>query len=321
MISAAQNVHNESILFGDHPFRYCDNYQFGVCNWLVPADSNVQYCSACKLNRTIPNLSNSLHYQAWKNIERAKHRAIYNIQCLRLPVLSKVEAPEEGLAFEFLASSNETSAEESVQTGHFKGIITINLNEADSVHRELIRKQMSEPYRTLIGHFRHELGHYYWKQLMLNENNLTSFRELFGDETRDYGAALDDYYQYGFNSNWKEHFISRYATSHPWEDWAETWAHYLHIMDTLETAFAFGINTDPHLRGGPPMSMESNFDPYKQVDFNTIINAFLPLTFAINSINRSIGISDIYPFTLSPTVIKKLNFIHNLLKAGQEPAL
>ena len=315
MIAAAAQNNGHFITYDHQRFQYCQNQPYGVCNWLVPQSSGVQFCDACKLNRTIPNLSNTHHYQAWKNIEQAKHSVIYNIQCLNLPLQSKEEAPDQGLAFEFLADSNN-DPEKSVQTGHFEGTITINLDEADSVHRELTRKQMFEPYRTLIGHFRHELGHYYWTHLMgLTADSLVQFRELFGDERKDYGTALDEYYKSGINQNWREHFISSYATSHPWEDWAETWAHYLHIMDTLESAFAFGLTTDPQLHGVPTMSMKSEFNPYLQADFSAVIEAFLPLTFAINSINRSMGLSDIYPFTLSSTVIKKLNFIHYLVKS------
>ena len=295
-------------------YNYCQNYAHGVCNWLVPVKSNTSLCEACKLNQTIPNLNNPKHFKAWQKLEKAKHRLIYSLQRFNLPVKSKIEAPNLGLAFAFLSDENINSNKEPLKTGHLNGLITINLVEADSVHREYIRTQMSEPYRTLIGHFRHEIGHYYWDQLVLpNPKFLASFRENFGDERTDYALAIKKYYSDERSLNWQQYYVSEYAASHPWEDWAETWAHYLHLVDALETAFTFGLSIQPNLQNVPSMNMQANFDPYLESNFDIILNACIPLTFAVNSINRSMGQPDLYPFIITQSVGKKLRFIHQLL--------
>ena len=294
-------------------YQYCQNYQHGVCNWLVPVDTHQQFCDACRLNKTIPNLNEEKYQKAWQKLERAKHRLVYSLKRLNLPTRSKMDDPETGLAFDFLSNEHQHEGG-GVKTGHLKGLITINAAEADSVHREYIRKQMGEPYRTLIGHFRHEIGHYYWEQLVLNSpSSLEQFRELFGDETTDYSSALQAHYNQGGPLDWSRQFVSEYASSHPWEDWAETWAHYLHLIDTLETAYAFGLSLAPNLINAPSMSMMANFDPYTEPDFDKILKACIPLTFAVNSLNRGMGQPDLYPFILVPAVVQKLRFIHNLL--------
>lgn len=297
-------------------YQYCQNYQHGVCNWLVPVDSGKQFCDACRLNKTIPNLETPKLQRAWQRLEMAKHRLVYALHRLNLPTRSKMDDPYSGLAFDFLSDKHvHDGGEKGVRTGHFQGLVTINVAEADSVQRESIRKQMGEPYRTLIGHFRHEIGHYYWEKLVLsNGYMLDQFRQLFGDERNDYGSALQNYYQYGAPLNWKQHYISEYASSHPWEDWAETWAHYLHLVDTLETAYAFGLSLAPNLYNVPEMSMMANFDPYTEPVFDRIIKACIPLTFALNSMNRSMGHQDFYPFVVVPAVEDKLRFIHQLLR-------
>ncbi|PHN01210.1 zinc-binding metallopeptidase family protein [Flavilitoribacter nigricans] len=293
-------------------YQYCANFAHKVCNWLVPDDGQAGFCEACQLNKTIPNLEVQDNVLAWYQLEKAKHRLVYGLQRLGLPIISKTEDPERGLAFDFLSPDADDT--QQVQTGHLNGLITINLAEADSVHREWIRRKMSEPYRTLIGHFRHEVGHYYWDLLVFpQENALTSFRNLFGDETRDYGEALEAYYQQGAPSDWQENYISSYASAHAWEDWAETWAHYLHIMDTVETGFTFGLSLHPQKAGPELFEKQTMLDPYSEADFTNIVEAFVPLTFAINSFNRGMGISDIYPFVIAPGVQQKLTFIHDLV--------
>jgi hypothetical protein len=170
---------------------------------------------------------------------------------------------------------------------------------------------MGEPYRTLLGHFRHEIAHYYWIRLVANSLSLEQFREVFGDERRDYGGALQDYYTRGAPADWPERFVSAHAVSHPWEDFAETWAHYFHIVDTLETANAFGLIVKPKL----PQSLAAKtyFDPHDS-DLDRLIGSWLPLTFAVNSINRSMGLHDLYPFVLSPPAIAKLAFVHERVR-------
>jgi len=291
-------------------YKPCDNEKYGVCNWLIPAYQNDIYCKACRLNRAIPALSDPENLEKWRKLEIAKHRLIYSLLRLNLPVQPKTGNSLEGLQFDFL---NDVSPNKKITTGHDQGVITINVLEADEVERVSNKLNLGEQYRTLLGHFRHEIGHYYWDVLVKNSDLLFKFRELFDDETIDYGDALQGYYQTGAPSNWADNFISPYATAHPWEDWAESWSHYLHMMDTLETAHAFGIAIRPDLNTQVElMEAEIKLDPYQAEDFEDIIKMWLPLTFAVNSLNRSMGHSDFYPFIISPRVIEKLKFIHDV---------
>src|SRR5450432_1760126 len=285
----------ENIKDKEQKFHFCKNAEYGTCNWIIPADQESVFCQACDLNRIIPDLNNNENLKRWKNIEIAKHRLVYSLLRLRLPVKKKIADEEAGIAFDFMA---DTSPKEKIMTGHDNGIITLNIDEADEAERVKHKLDLGERYRTLLGHFRHEIGHYYWEVLIKNSDLIEKYRALFGDEEKDYSDALEIYYKNGAPSNWSEHFISPYATSHAWEDWAETWAHYLHLMDTLETASSFGIRIQQ--------------DPYDITDFNQIIKWWLPLTFAVNSLNRSMGYSDFYPFVISNPVVKKLQFIHEL---------
>ena len=200
-------------------------------------------------------------------------------------------------------------------TGHDNGLITINLAEADDSERERMRRQMGEPYRTLLGHFRHEIAHYYWDRLVRDAPGIEAFRQLFGDEREDYGAALQRHYANGPPPDWQERFVTTYASTHPWEDWAETWAHYFHMVDTLETASAFGMRVRPRVTKGADLSTAIDFDPHSAA-LDRIVDSWLPLTFAVNSINRSMGIADLYPFVLAPPVIVKLSFIHERIHAA-----
>jgi hypothetical protein len=299
-------------------YRFCDNRAHSVCNWLIPSGETRNLCKACRMNHTIPNLENAAHFAAWRHLEFAKHRLIYSLLRLDLPLSSKGKSPDTGLAFDFL-SEDPLEPDKRVRTGHEQGLITINIAEADPAYRELARAQMGEPYRTVIGHFRHEIGHYYWERLVqMDEHQLGGFRELFGDERGDYAEALKSYYASGPPSNWGTGFISAYSTSHPWEDWAETWAHYMHLVDTLETAFAFGLRLKPDLKDLELLNMTADIDPYSHPDFDAVVAACLPLIFAVNSLNRSMGQPDLYPFVLPPPVIHKLRFIHQLCQSSRE---
>ncbi|WP_273565593.1 zinc-binding metallopeptidase family protein [Maribacter halichondriae] len=289
-------------------YKYCKNQQYEVCNWLVPKDSPQDFCSACQLNRTIPNLSFKENLQNWQNLEVAKHRLVYQLQKIGLDLRTKM-TDAEGLCFDFITKNND----QNIMTGHANGIITILLREADSTLREQARKEMQERYRTLIGHLRHEVGHYFWEQLISkNEDILSQFRNIFGNEETNYGDALQAYYKNGAPDNWRDSYISKYATSHPWEDWAETWAHYLHIMDMVETAHFFGLEVNSK-EISDTMKIASSFDPYTVKDFETIIRTCVPLSYAVNSINRAMGIPDVYPFVITPAVVNKMKFIHQLL--------
>ncbi len=291
-------------------FRYCKNAEYSACNWLIHDDQPVEYCTACELNRTIPDLTKEENLKRWRNIEIAKHRLVYSLLRLRLPVSKKIGDEETGIAFDFLAA---TSSKDKVITGHENGVITLNIEEADEAARVRHKQDLGERYRTLLGHFRHEIGHYYWELLIKGKEELGKFRQLFGDEEVDYSVALETYYKNGPAPNWSRDFISPYASSHPWEDWAETWAHYLHLMDTLETAFSFGIRIQPDMiQDTKQIQASIQQDPYDMTDFNQIMKWWLPLTFAVNSLNRSMGHSDFYPFVISEQVVHKLEFIHAL---------
>ena len=292
-------------------YRYCDNHAYDVCNWLVEDKSAARYCTACSLNQTIPDLNKLEYRQRWSVIEAAKHRLIYTLLRLNLPLLSKYTDPEKGLSFDFMA--DEQNSEQKIMTGHDNGLITLNIAEADDVEREMARRSMVEAYRTVLGHFRHEVGHYYWDRLIDGTPNLEPYRKLFGDDRLDYGEALKTHYSEGAPADWNEHFISTYASTHPWEDWAETWAHYLHIIDTLETAYAFGLSIKPGVvPTASGLSTVIKADPFRLQNFDDIISMWLPLVFAMNSLNRSMGQPDLYPFVIPAKVIEKLKFIHEV---------
>jgi hypothetical protein len=293
--------------------RFCKNSEFNACNWLVTVDSGEDFCPSCQTNRTIPDVSDAERLECWQLLQVAKNRLIYGLMRLRLPIVSKLREAARGVAFDFLAGE-EFDFREKVITGHSEGLITINIAEADPAMREQHRENMAEPYRTLLGHFRHEIGHYYWERLIQgDEARLASFRQMFGDEQLDYAQALDAHYNGGPPADWQQHFVSAYASSHPWEDWAETWAHYLHIVDTLETAHAFGIRIRPREVKDPTMEAVADFDPYRAGRFEDLIEVWLPLTYAVNSLNRSMGQPDLYPFVLPPEGINKLTYIHELI--------
>jgi hypothetical protein len=314
---ALKNVDGEYFKCNDDQtaYKFCNNSAYNVCNWLIPADSNSSYCAACELNHTIPDVGQPKYANLWWAIEAAKHRLIYSLLELKLPLISKRQDAAKGLSFDFLADGEEGK---KVITGHDNGLITLNVAEADDISREMARKQMDEPYRTLLGHFRHEVGHYYWDRLLDNSQFIEEYRKIFGDERADYSTALKNHYEHGPVKNWCDRFISAYASSHPWEDWAETWAHYLHIMDTLQTAYAFGLNVAPKVDSrNDTVKAAIEIDPYNETDFCAIINRWHPLTLAMNSLNRSMGHHDLYPFIIPQAVIEKLTFIHKICSHGR----
>jgi hypothetical protein len=296
---------------GGKTYRRCANgIQHHVCNWMVPESDPGPFCIACRLNETIPDLSNAKNLPRWTNLELAKRRGIYTFLKLGLPLDSAAGPPP--LKFRFL----EDKADAPVQTGHEHGIITINIAEADDDEREHRRLQLHEPYRTLVGHLRHESGHFYWDRLIANSPHLAGYRKLFGDETADYETALKNYYQQGPAADWPERMVTPYASSHPWEDWAETWAHYLHIMDTLETAAGFGVNVNSEILTSRDGKKISAVVFTMRMDFDNLLATWVPLTCALNSINRGMGLADLYPFVIPPPVVEKLRFIHQVVKSA-----
>lgn len=289
---------------------------------MVPVTDSLSFCEACRLNEIIPNLSQPKHKHYWYKLERAKRYLLYSLSQLGLPIMSKNEEPTRGMAFLFLADRESASEftqpipeQTPISTGHAGGRITINLAEADDIARTRTREQMQERYRTLLGHFRHEIGHYYWELLIQNSRFLGPFRECFGDERRDYPQALADYYQAGPPDAWEKLFISAYAASHPWEDWAESWAHYLLMFDALETASQFGFSVE-NRKLQPPTELpfaNAGQQAGRLQDFDLMFEQWTKFSIAINAINRSMGLRDAYPFAPSLAVRHKLRFIHEII--------
>jgi hypothetical protein len=292
-------------------FAFCANAEFGACNWLVEVGSGQRFCRACRHNDIVPSMEDPQNVLRWQVLERAKKRLVYSLLRMRLPLATRTQDPVHGLSFRFL---NETQSVAPVLTGHIGGVVTIALTEADDAQREYRRTQFNEPYRTLLGHFRHEIGHHYWDILVANGPQHGRFRELFGDESRPYDAALQGYYTGGSPQEWQSNYISGYATAHPWEDFAETWAHYMHLVDTTEMAAAFGVRTRPALDPTGELTTLISFDPYTVGTIKELIDDWVPLASLINNLNRAVGQHDAYPFVLTPTVIEKLGFIHQLIR-------
>ena len=281
-------------------YQLCANLHVAKCNWLVRKSADSPLCASCGLTRTRPHDADAIALAAFAAAERAKRRLIAELNELRLPIVGRDQDPQQGLAFDLLSS-----VEEKVFTGHDNGLITLDLAEGDDVHREQLRIAMDEPYRTLLGHFRHEIGHYYFYRLVATSPvYLARFNELFGDPDADYQAALDRHYSEGAPTGWKKNFVSSYATMHAAEDWAETFAHYLHIRDTLDTAAAFGI---------APAAATLERRVLGPSGFDIIIELWLPLSWSLNMVNRSMGREDLYPFVLPGPVLDKMRFIHTVI--------
>ncbi|MDP9001443.1 MAG: putative zinc-binding peptidase [Myxococcota bacterium] len=301
-VSALEPTRTGTFSTGHGDYRKCSNYvDEGVCNWMVPVSAAGHLCDACQLNHVIPNLSQPENRILWRETEKAKRRLIYGLHRLRLPLVSKQEDPKRGLAFDIKSDVGSTR----VVTGHQDGLITMNLAEADAPERERVRVAMKESYRTLLGHFRHEIGHYYWDRLVRDSPNLGRFRELFGDERASYAEAINFHYSKSNSaqSDYAELFISTYAGAHPWEDFAETFAHYLHMQDTLETAHSFGFT----------MGSSARPDTGDIREFARLLDEWTDLTIALNALNRSMGLPDAYPFAISGRVKEKIEFIHTLI--------
>lgn len=306
--------HVDGARAGDKSYRLCANYEReNVCNWAVPAADPEGLCCSCRITRVIPDLSKEGNRTAWFRLELAKRRLLYTVVGLGLPVTADADG---GLAFAFLEDSAQP-----VVTGHDNGLITVNVAEADDVHRERQRTRQHESYRTLLGHLRHEIGHYYWQRLIPGSPHLEAFRALFGDERADYRLALETHYRNGPPDHWEGRFISAYASSHPWEDWAESWAHVLHMADALETAGAAGLSLKPQRDDEPSMQAPEDAWNLWSQDFDRMIEAWLPLTYVLNNLNRGLGLPDSYPFLLSAPVIRKLRFIHGTIQEAGKVTL
>lgn len=278
----------------------CANLTLSGCTWLVREKGDE--CFSCTLTRSRPDDHDTTGLAQFLDAERSKRHLIYELDVLGLPIEDRIQNPERGLAFDLLSS-----VEEKVVIGHENGLITIDLAETVDSHREKMRAKLDEPYRTMLGHFRHETGHYFEGALVFSDPELTEqARAMFGDDRESYQDAIQRHYDEGAPENWKENHISQYATMHPYEDFAETFAHYLHICDTVDTALQYGLVNGP----GPATSE----------DFGEVVReTWIPLSVALNQVNRSMGANDLYPFVLPATVIAKLDFVHRLRVRVGEP--
>lgn len=285
--------------------RRCANaFEYDNCNWLVPEGDSHARCASCRLNEVIPALTRPGNLKLWTRVEQAKRRLLYSLFKLGLPL-----APADGtggLRFRIMEDRrrNPDVFESFVATAHLDGVITINILEADDVMRHAVREQMQERYRTVLGHLRHESAHYYFSRMVNTPELLAESRALFGDERADYAAALAAHYANGPVPDWPERFVSAYAAAHAAEDFAETFAHYLHIDDALETARAAGLaaeNAMPDRDGGGWLS------------------DWMGLAVTLNEIARSLGSDDPYPFVLTAPVREKLQFIDRLVRRPAAP--
>ena len=307
---------------GGARYRRCGNQiDHAACNWAVPDGEDQRFCCACRLNEIIPNLSDPAAKQAWLTLEDSKRRLIYTLLQLRLPIEARTGGKDRGLAFAFKQDLPGTS---KVFIAHDHGLITINVAEAIAPERERARLALGESYRTVLGHFRHEIGHYYWDRLVAGSPALEPFRRLFGDERASYEEAAQRHYRDGAPADWRNRFVSAYASMHPWEDWAESWAHVLHMIDTLETARSFGLDLRPQAVGGRAggarrdPALEAHTRALDTGDFDDVVRAWVPLSIALNALNRSLGVHDAYPFVLSEPAVEKLRFVHDVIARAAE---
>lgn len=287
--------------FQGNAFRFCRNgEEFGVCNWLVEEGAASPYCSACQFNRTVPNQAAPQNQKRWLALERAKKRLIYTLDQLELPLINGWVDPQRGLLLDFVEDSRSSDhyPETFVSTGYLGGVITINTLEADDVARAAARDEMNESYRTVLGHLRHESGHYYWSLLNPSHELLEEFRDLFGDERADYARALELHYENSPPADWRDFYISAYASAHPSEDWAECWGHYLHIYDALDTAWTHGLLASAPSELAMPGRLE----------------AWTNISLTLNELNRSVGKGDAYPFVINEAVAEKLDFIEGSIR-------
>ncbi len=301
--------------------RCANLHSAAACNWLLPESEGrgivAPLCRCCRLTRTVPDLAQDNGPLWWNRIELAKRRLVSTLIALALPVRARVgEDPARGLAFDLLRA---TPGGPPVITGHADGVVTIDVEEADDGWRERRRAALGEPYRTLLGHLRHETGHYYWQRLVEGSAWHEPFRVLFGDERADYAQALKRHYDEGPPADWNERHVSAYASCHPWEDWAETWAHYLHLVDTLDTARSFGLDgerVELQFERYAPELLAGSGDPDPSA-FLALVNSWMELTGVLNELSRSMGVADFYPFVLSAPVVRKLHLVHRVVRAPQ----
>jgi len=291
----------------------CAHAEVIRCPWM--AHHPGAFCTACQLTRRRPDPTNREAVANWAAAEQAKRHVVVELDRLGLSLQPRNETEGTGLAIDM-----EWSDDGSVTIGHNDGIITLDAAEADDARRERLRTRLAEPYRTMLGHLRHEIGHYWWP-LLVDEaagegGRLAEVRKVFGDERADYQAAIDAHYADGPPDGWRSSYVSAYATMHPWEDWAETFAHYLHIRDTLDTATRFGLAVGVPLLGVEEPVTATAIADDRDVGTAVLFREWGALTVAVNALNRSMDQPDLYPFALSKQVKAKLALVHDLVLAG-----
>lgn len=285
----AVNAHGVYVDESGKSWRLCRDLNLSGCTWL--SDSEEGYCFSCQLTRTRPSDADLAGLDQYTTAEMSKRRLIVELDLLGFPIVTRETDPQRGLAFDLLSGPDVT-------TGHADGVITLDLAESDDLYRERLRLDLDEPYRTMLGHFRHEIGHYYW-MMLVDGKRTQEFRELFGDERDDYQEAMSKHYEEGAPDGWETTYISKYATMHPWEDFAETFAHFLHIRATMHTATSFGL--------WPPI-MPVQTESFRDL----VVSLWVPISTGLNQINRSMGKDDLYPFVLTSSVLDKLQFVSEL---------
>ncbi|MGB3734083.1 MAG: putative zinc-binding metallopeptidase [Ilumatobacter sp.] len=284
----------------------CSNRLIARCNWMVPEDDESDRCESCRLTSVRPNDTDVDSMDAFADAEAAKRRLLHQLRAIGLPVIDRSVDVVRGVTFELLSSRGRT-----VVTGHESGVIRLDLSESDDAHREFVRQQLGEPYRTVLGHLRHEIGHYYWPSLVEQQAHVPEFRALFGDERLTYEDARVRYYAQD-DVDWSDAYVSQYATMHPWEDWAETFAHYLHIHAGLSTAESIGLTVGEPARSAGRAAWRTR----DHITIGEMVQSWLGLSLSLNAMARSIGQADLYPFVLSPNVVEKLDFVHRSVGAA-----
>lgn len=301
-------------------YRRCANFESAArCNWLLDANDLKlgEFCRSCRLTRRLPDLSRPEDQTRWCQIEQAKRTLVASLIALRLPVQSKAEDAERGLAFDVLQA---TPWGEPAVTAQAEGVITIDVEEAEDETREQRRAVLGEPYRTLLGQLRHDSGHYYWQRLVRGSPWRAPFRKLFGDERSNYPQALSEYRERGAPTDWSERHLSAYASSHPCEDWAETWSYFLQMIDTLDTARHLGLDNSKAVNLAQRLAASDLRAPTDacSADFAGLLNEWIEFNAVLNELSRSMGLRDFSPNVLSALAVRKLLFVHRVIRAQVE---
>lgn len=304
-LAATEDAAGFNVVGDDRALWRCLNAAWG-CNWMIPAGSATPWCRSCGLTRGRPDEQRTVAMTAWMAAEAAKRRIVHQLDALGLPIGARSHDVPDGLAFDLVHLPSEHGI-----TGHLDGVVTLDLAETDEGHRSQQRRDLDERFRTVIGHLRHEIGHHYWARLVGRTNSLTHFHTLFGDERDDYGEALERHYS-GVRGTWdRTRFVTAYAASHPLEDWAESFAHYLHVVDVTDTAVAHDLV--------PTDSVDVLVDvPLVDLAFADVLAAWRPINDGLTAIADSLGASPLYPFELVGTVVDKLAFVHERVVAHTE---